>query len=331
LSEVFVERLFRGFPIFVDTNDHPAPSRQKGVASDADIKTYKMFERSERLDFEIRDESARPPVTTLHRHEFFQIEANLTGESHHVISGKRCQYPPRSLVFVLPYRVHRALHAPDPRYYVINFATDFLRSDFALSPLEMEEASIAQYPELTPFIYEGYVDFVFDEAQFAHIRILLERLMQLHARRKLGTMARIQGTLLELIGFATETHAEQLLAVSENRVYLEGRSDALGRVLKFIDDHLGQAIGLNEVAEAAFLSPNYLSQLLKKQTGQAFVEWLTARRMQRARELLAHTSDRVSAIANAVGFADEAYFTRRFSQSFGLSPSKYRQSVLDKR
>lgn len=315
----------------MDTNDHPAPSRPKGVASDAEIKTYKMFERSERLDFEIRDESVRPPVTTLHRHEFFQIEANLTGESHHVISGKRCQYPPRSLVFVLPYRVHRALHAPDPRYYVINFATDFLRSDFALSPLEMEEASITQYPELTPFIYEGYVDFVFDEEQFAHIRMLLERLMHLHANRKLGTMSRLRGTLLELIGFATETHAEQLMAVADNRVYLEGRSDALGRVLKFIDDNLGKSIGLNEVAEAAFLSPNYLSQLLKKQTGQAFVEWLTARRMQRARELLTQTNDRVSAIANAVGFADEAYFTRRFSQSFGLSPSKYRQSVLDKR
>ncbi|MEF7613195.1 AraC family transcriptional regulator [Aquincola sp. MAHUQ-54] len=311
----------------------PAPRQRAkaAAAGDADIKTYRMVERSQRLDFEIRDQDARPPVVSLHRHEFFQIEANLSGDSHHVIDGRRCPYPPRSLVFVLPYRVHCAHHAADPRYYVINFATDFLRAGFALSPLEMEEASVAQYPELLPFVYEGYVDFVFDEPQFAHIRTLLERLAQLHARRTVGTLTRIQGTLLELIGFATECHAEQLQALSEHRVYLEGRSDALGRVVKFIDEHLARPISLNEVAEAAFLSPNYLSQLLKKQTGQAFVEWLTARRMQRARELLAHTGDRVSAIAKAVGFADEAYFARRFAQHFGMPPSKYRQSVVRER
>lgn len=296
-------------------------------AGDADIKTYKMAERSARLDFEIRDQSARPPVVSLHRHEFFQIEANLAGEAHHVIGGRRCRYRPRSLVFVLPYRVHCAHHGCDPRYYVINFATDFLRPDFSLSPLEMEEASIAQYPELAPFIYEGYVDFEFDEQQFAHIRGLIERLSVLHRRRSLGTLTRIQGTLLELIGFATECYAETLQRLSENRVYLEGRSDALGRVVKFIDENLAKSISLNEVAEAAFLSPSYLSQLLKKQTGQAFVEWLTARRMQRARELLAHTGDRISTIANAVGFVDEAYFARRFHQHFGTSPSKYRKAM----
>lgn len=286
-----------------------------------------MAERSERLDFEIRDQDARAPVVEPHRHEFFQIEANLRGTSHHLIAGRRCHYPPRSLVFVMPYRVHCALHAADPRYYVINFATDFLRPDLALSPMDMEEASISQFPELAPFIYEGYLDFVFDEAQFAHIETLLLRLMALHAQRRLGTLDRIRGALFEIIGFTTECHAEQLQALEENRVYLEGRSDALARVIKFIDEHLSQPISLNDAAEAAFLSPSYLSQLLKKQTGQAFVEWLTARRMQRARELLSHTGERVSAVANTVGFADEAYFTRRFNQHFGMSPTRYRQSV----
>jgi len=65
-------------------------------------------------------------------------------------------------------------------------------------------------------------------------------------------------------------------------VYLQGRSDALRRVLKYIDEHLHETLSLNEVAEAAFLSPNYLSQVLKKQTGLAYVEWLTVRRMERA-------------------------------------------------
>ena len=76
-----------------------------------------------------------------------------------------------------------------------------------------------------------------------------------------------------------------------------------------------------------FLSPSYLSQMLKKQTGLAFVEWLTGRRMDRARDLLAHTAERICVIADAVGFPDQAYFARRFHQRFGVSPSAYRKSV----
>lgn len=306
----------------------PSPASAAPGTEEQAIRTYRMVDRSDRLDFEIRDHTVRAPVVTPHRHEFFQIEANVTGEAHHVIGGKRCRYPPRSLIFVLPYRVHYAAHElGNPGYYVINFATNFLRHDFDLSPLDMEEASIADYPELTPFLYEGHVDFVFDEPDFEHILALLRHMTQLHHARRLGTLERIRGALLELIGFTVERYATELDALASSRVYMQRRTDALRRVLKFIDEHLQRDISLNEAAEAAFLSPNYLSQLLKKQTGMAFVEWLTVRRMERAQYLLSHSGDRIFEVANAVGFADEAYFTRRFRQRFGQSPSEYRKTM----
>jgi AraC-like DNA-binding protein len=303
----------------------PAGARRKDAA--ADIKTYTMVERSERLDFEIRDRGARHPVEHPHRHEFFQIFANQTGAAMHMIGGRRFEYGARSLVFVLPYRVHQMVHPPEATYCVMNFASNFLRHDFSLTSLQMEEASINEYPELTPFIYQGFVHFAFDEAGFAHIQSLLDRLHRLHAERTLGTPLRIRAGVLELIGFATERYADQLRTLAEGRVYLQRRTDALRRALKFIDENLQREISLNDVAEGVFLSPNYLSQMLKKQTGLAFVEWLTGRRMDRARELLAHTPDRVCTIADAVGFRDQAYFTRRFRQRFGVSPSGYRQTL----
>lgn len=299
----------------------------RSARAEGGIRTYLMSERSARIDFEIRSESARAPVLTPHRHEFFQIFANLAGQAPHLIAGRRLECAPRSLVFVLPYRVHLAPIAPGQRYQIINFASNFLRPDFRLSSLEMEEASIAQYPELAPFLYEGDIDFRFDEDEFAHISALLERLQALQLRRTLGTGERIRGALLELIGMATEKYAAQLESLAQRRVLLQRHTDALRRVLKVIDERLAHDIGLNDVAEAAFLSPSYLSQLLKKETGLAFVQWLTARRMDRARELLVHSGERISSIAHLVGFADEAYFTRRFRQRFGTSPSAYRSSA----
>jgi AraC-like DNA-binding protein len=220
---------------------------------------------------------------------------------------------------------------PGTRYQLINFASNFLRPNFSLTPLEMEEASITQYPELTPFIYQGWIDFVFEPDEFAHIETLLHRLEAAHQQRTMGTLERVRGALFELIGFSTEKFAPQLQALASQRVYLQGHSDALRRVLRFIDANLENDLSLAEVAEAAYLSPNYLSQLLKKQTGLAFVDWLTGRRMDRAREMLAHTSVRVGTVAHSVGFSDEAYFTRRFKQRFGIAPTAYRRSMQETR
>jgi AraC-like DNA-binding protein len=312
-------------PATPPADDSAPPALPHGTK---EIKTYKMAERSDRLDFEIRSHTVRPPVTTPHRHEFFQIEANVAGEAHHVICGQRRIYPARSLIFILPYRVHYAAHElGDPEYYVINFASNFLRQDLTLSPLEIEAASTVEYPELIPFLYEGSVDFVFSEDEFTHVGSILERLIELQKHRTLGTVERIRGALLEIIGFTVERHAAALQALSDQRAFMKGRSDALARVMEHIDGSLSRNVSLNDVAAATFLSPNYVSQLLKKQTGMAFVEWLTARRMEQAQHLLAHTMERVSKIANSVGFDDEAYFTRRFRQRFNVSPSEYRKAM----
>ena len=305
-------------------------TRSAGAGENAEIKTYKMAERSDRLDFEIRSHTVRPPVTTPHRHEFFQIEANVAGEAHHVISGQRRRYPARSLIFILPYRVHYAAHEwSNPDYYVINFAANFLKPDFNLSPLDIEAASIVKYPELIPFLYQGSVDFTFTEEEFEHISAILELLISLQQHRTMGTMERVRGALLEIIGFTVERHADDLQALAESRAFMKGRPDALARVMKYIDDNLSSNLSLNEVAEATYLSPNYVSQVLKRQTGMAFIEWLTARRMEQAQHQLAHTVERISKIANSVGFEDEAYFTRRFRQIFKQSPSEYRRSMRE--
>lgn len=291
------------------------------------IKTYRMAERSSRLDFDIRDHTARPAIAVPHRHEFFQIQVNSTAGHTHVISGHLREYRSHSIIFVLPYRVHCAYNPVGARYHIMNFATRFLRPDLELSPFDMEETSLTDYPELAPFLYEGYVDFNFSETEFSYVESLTRHLMGLNQRRGLGTLERIRGALLELLGFVTETFERELSDLAERHVYLQRRSDALQRVIKFIDDNLDKTLTPYTVAEAAYLSPNYLSQLLKKHTGLAFVEWVTVKRMDRAQELLVHTSDRISAVANAVGFTDEAYFTRRFRQRFGVSPSHYRRQL----
>jgi AraC-like DNA-binding protein len=89
---------------------------------------------------------------------------------------------------------------------------------------------------------------------------------------------------------------------------------------------------MTDASAAAFLSPNYLANLLRKETDRTFTDLVTERRIERAKELLSSTSLLVREIAHQCGFTDEAYFNRRFRQWVGSTPRNFRREhVVSKR
>jgi two-component system, response regulator YesN len=83
---------------------------------------------------------------------------------------------------------------------------------------------------------------------------------------------------------------------------------------------------LDDVAGRLFISPNYLRSLFKQQVGESFVEYLTRRRMEKARILLDDVTLKVHRIAEAVGYDDQHYFSICFKKYYGLTPTDYREA-----
>jgi two-component system response regulator YesN len=86
-------------------------------------------------------------------------------------------------------------------------------------------------------------------------------------------------------------------------------------------------ISLSTVADAAGLSPSYLSMLFKKETGQNFSEHLTNVRIHKAKELLGCTSKMVYEVAYDVGFRDYRYFSQIFKKYTGQTPRQFQNSA----
>lgn len=293
--------------------------------SRAPVRTYAMVERSSHLDFDIRDQSLRAPLTQPHKHEYFQIQVNLAGDTQHHIGGTVRPFTARTLSFVLPHRMHLVPHPPGTRWLVVNFSQRFLRPDLAVDPLDLEDVPLALAPELAPFQFQEHLDFTFDEAGFAEVLALLGTMQRENAARRLASLARIRGCLLELLALTCQRWEDELLALSATQAQQGSRRAALGRVLRYLRDELAGEPTLADAAEAASLSPNYLTHLIKKETGKTFTELLTERRLALAQELLLATGERIGEIARRCGFADEAYFARRFRQWHGLSPRAWRE------
>jgi AraC-like DNA-binding protein len=291
------------------------------------IKTYSMSERVSNPDFGIHDERSVTRLEQPHRHEYFQMQVNLAGSTRHHIGATVRQLEPGWVSFVLPYRVHRVRHPPGSKFYVISFVQRFLRPELDVDPLDLEDVPLDRAPELAPFRFQEFMDFALDGADLKLAREACRAMAREDARRRFCSLEIIRANLLLLIGAVCQRYEIDLLRLAASQAQRTSRRDALSRVVRYVRDNLAQRLSLPDAAAAADLSPNYLAHLLKKETGKTFTDIVTDRRMEKAQELLTHTSLRIAEIAGAVGFEDEAYFARRFRQCCQVAPRDYRRKA----
>jgi len=94
---------------------------------------------------------------------------------------------------------------------------------------------------------------------------------------------------------------------------------------KFIQNNFANPIGLESVSEQAGFNPTYFSLLFKKETGMNFLEYLTDVRIREAKRLLSDPRKTIGDVAAEVGYNDIKHFSRVFTRSTGIHPSKYRK------
>ena len=184
-----------------------------------------------------------------------------------------------------------------------------------------DTVAIADAPELAPFRFQEHLDFVLGAADFNALQRLLDEMRALDRARHLGSGLLLKGLLLQLIGSVNNLYQPQLLALAAGKAQQRGRRDALGRVAAYIREHIADpALNVTDAAAAAFVTPNYLTHMLRKEAGSNFSDLVLERRMRLARTHLMNSAKPVSRIAWLCGFADEAYFSRRFRRAHGMPP-----------
>ncbi|CAH0265106.1 Urease operon transcriptional activator [Pseudomonas sp. Bi70] len=300
------------------------------MSSLGQVPTYFMQQRSELTDFYIRDKKGRRAETAPHRHEYFQVQINLGGDTVQHIGNVERSFPRNTLAFILPHRVHVIPHPPESSFIVINFSQTFLLPHLQCDPMDLEDVSILLAPELSPFRFQQHLDFTLDDAHFAQVRTLIEQMRELDVSRQFGVREILKGLMLQLIGLVCRLYAEPLRQLAESNAAQASRRDALGRMSEYLRRNIADPdLNLKKVAAATYLSPSYLTHWLRKEVGKTFSEMVLERRMHAARNHLLNGSKPVGEVARLCGFADEAYFSRRFRQIHGLPPGQFRRQQLN--
>lgn len=102
---------------------------------------------------------------------------------------------------------------------------------------------------------------------------------------------------------------------------------AAARALQFIREHYREPISVEDVVRASQTSRCGLYRAFRKHVGRSVGEEIDRQRVERAKELLRQTRDKLHAIARLSGFSGAEHFTRTFRRVTGELPSAYRRRV----
>src|ERR1700720_4770041 len=152
----------------------------------------------------------------------------------------------------------------------------------------------------------------------------------LKLKAQLANSCRSQKAYVEALGIAL---AHELTRMNEDTPSLA--SDARGglphwqqkKLTQYIEVHLADEVSLLSLAQLAQLSPYHFSRAFKQSFGMPPHQYLTSRRIERAKSLLAERKLSVTEIGFDVGFSETSSFIAAFRKVTGETPTEYRRSL----
>jgi two-component system, response regulator YesN len=206
---------------------------------------------------------------------------------------------------------------------VKSFQPEILLTDIrmpGMGGLKLIEAVKSEFPDIKAILLTGYQDF-----NYAHTAI------------QLGAFGYIlkpsdPDEIIDIVLKAKKQVEEGLRkSIDPNRLKAPViRNKVISEILGYIEKFYMEDISLISVSEYVFMNHIYISRLIKKETGETFLDILTRIRMDKACQLLANSDKKTYEISDMIGIKDSGYFSQVFKKYNGVTPSEYREKLFSR-
>ena len=105
-------------------------------------------------------------------------------------------------------------------------------------------------------------------------------------------------------------------------------TERLAKAIEYINHHYCENLTLSQIAEQCSITPNYFSSLFKDCLNTKLWDYITAKRIEKAKRMLDKNEHSMNILDIAIqcGYSNTANFNRAFKQHTGITPSQYRNS-----
>lgn len=102
-------------------------------------------------------------------------------------------------------------------------------------------------------------------------------------------------------------------------------------VMNYLNHHFAEDMNVDKIAAALYMNRDYIARVFKEETGYSLMGYVISLRINRAELFLAETEKSVTEIAQECGYSEFTYFSKQFKKYAGMSPSKFRKTISQKR
>jgi two-component system response regulator YesN len=105
--------------------------------------------------------------------------------------------------------------------------------------------------------------------------------------------------------------------------------EVVSKVKTYIMEKYAEPLSLAQIAEHVGISYSYLSSLFFQNTQESYSKYLTRIRLEHAASMLRHNPpEKISEIAEKVGYISAKHFSHLFKQQYGIPPGQYQEKFL---
>ncbi len=252
-----------------------------------------------------------------HRHDFFEIVCTMGGTCLHRVEEKNVFMHQGDVSIIPPNVRHHLLAEPDCAAFTIKIRKSTFGNVFSV--LMRSGSALSSYFSRALYSkhYQNSLTFHCGQDKFLPELLLYMLAQQFEKKRYYNYV---------LDGLIT-TFFSYLVQNFEDTIELASGSNTMNGQMTAIENYMRQnyrTATLTSTAKHFYISPAYLSTMIKKQTGHTFSNILQKIKMEHAARLLTETDMKVEQICGNVGYQDTTQFIRTFKKHYGTTPRRFR-------
>lgn len=155
---------------------------------------------------------------------------------------------------------------------------------------------------------------------------LIENMILEFSEKKFGFEIAIKRDMFAFLTHVLRNYVKIEVEATKAHSYFKTR-EKLHNILIYINSHYDENLSVESLAENFYTSSSYFAHFFKKHTKKSVMEYVNDVRIEKAKILLAKGEIPITDIACKVGYNDINYFSRKFRQKTGLTPSKYKKMI----
>jgi AraC family transcriptional activator of pobA len=265
---------------------------------------------------EVFDANRHFKVSYPHRHDFYEILYLTHGSGFHIIDEHKYKISPPCVFFLTPGQAHKLELSNDIAGFIFLFNGEFYLGN------NQNKNRLLEYPFFFSVLQENPPLILHDVNDRDFLRnLFVEGCREMESKSCSSELVR---SILEtILLICDKIYPKELRSVQKGKGHI-----LVKNFLKLLEENFHQNYRINDYAGKLSVTPNHLTQTVKRITGRNSVSLIQEKTMAEIKRLLVHSNMTVSEIADFLNFPDQSYFAKYFKKFAGVSPSEFRKVNL---